>query len=364
MRLPQVLVVVPTRELALQVHSVLSALAKYTTIQVYLAVPAHADAPRERERITAQVVVGTPGKLQAKLQHRDIDPRHVKMFIADEADQMVAQEGFADTTIGIKKSHTTPHQHHPQHLSAVLAARRLMCAAATAAAAGAVWCRRLPPSTQILLFSATFDSGIRAFAKTVAPSAIEIEVKTEELSLDSIKQFYVDCPNEAAKYSTLTSMYGLLEIGQSIIFVHSVATAKLLANRMRADGYTVSLLHGRDMEPAERDRVMDDFRKQNTTVLITTNVLARGIDVLSITLVVNFDIPLTRYNRPDPETYIHRIGRSGRFGRKGVAINFVSDDKSRADLAAIAQHFQHDITQLPTQDIELMSSTVQNALKA
>ena len=220
------------------------------------------------------------------------------------------------------------------------------------------------PSTQILLFSATFDSGIRAFAKTVAPAAIEIEVKTEELSLDSIKQFYVDCPSDAAKYSTLTAMYGLLEIGQSIIFVHSVATAKLLANRMRSDGYTVSLLHGKDMEPAERDRVMEDFRAQKTTVLITTNVLARGIDVLSITLVINFDIPLTRYNRPDPETYIHRIGRSGRFGRKGVAINFVSDAKSRADLAAIAQHFQHDITQLPTHDMEALSTTVQNALKA
>jgi ATP-dependent RNA helicase DDX19/DBP5 len=223
--------------------------------------------------------------------------------------------------------------------------------------------RRLHPSTQILLFSATFDAAIRAFAKKVAPNAVEIAVKTEELSLDAIKQFYVDCLNDGHKYSTLTAMYGLLEIGQSIIFVHSVATAKLLANRMRSDGYTVSLLHGKDMQPEERDRVMSDFRAQKTTVLITTNVLARGIDVLSITLVVNFDIPLNRYNRPDPETYIHRIGRSGRFGRKGVAINFVSNDKSRKDLAAIAQHFQHDIVRLPTDDMEKLSSIVQQALK-
>ena len=223
--------------------------------------------------------------------------------------------------------------------------------------------RRLPPSTQILLFSATFDAKIRAFAQTVAPRAIEIVVKTEELSLDSIKQFYVDVGSEADKYALLTSMYGLLEIGQSIVFVHSVATAKALANRMRADGYTVSLLHGKDMQPAERDRVMDDFRRQKTTVLITTNVLARGIDVLSITLVVNFDLPLTKYNTPDPETYIHRIGRSGRFGRRGVAINFVSDDKSRKDLAHIAAHFNKDITQLPQNDIEQLSTIVQQALK-
>ena len=223
--------------------------------------------------------------------------------------------------------------------------------------------RLLPRTVQILLFSATFDTAIRNFARVVAPNAVEIAVKTEELSLDSIKQFFINCRSDGEKYSTLTSMYGLLEIGQSIIFVHTVATAKLLANRMRGDGYTVSLLHGKDMQPAERDRVMEDFRAQKTTVLITTNVLARGIDVLSVTLVVNFDVPLNKYNKPDPETYIHRIGRSGRFGRKGVAINFVQDDKSRADLAAIANHFQHDITELPTNDMDTLSSIVQQALK-
>ena len=215
---------------------------------------------------------------------------------------------------------------------------------------------------QILLFSATFDPAIRAFARTVAPGAIEIEVKTEALSLDSIRQFYVDCQSDADKYSTLTSMYGLLEVGQSIIFVHSVATAKQLANRMRSDGYTVSLLHGKDMQPQERDRVMEDFRQQKTVVLITTNVLARGIDVLSITLVVNFDLPLNRYNKPDFETYIHRIGRSGRFGRKGVAINFVSDERSRRDLQSIEAYFHHKIAQLPT-GIEQLSEQVQQALK-
>jgi ATP-dependent RNA helicase DDX19/DBP5 len=323
---PQALVVVPTRELALQVHSVLTSLAKFTSVSIFLAVPGHSDAARgAAARVTAQVVVGTPGKLQSKLQYGDIDPRRVLMLVADEADQMVSQEGFAEITMRIRQ--------------------------------------RLLPSTQILLFSATFDAPIRAFAKKVAPRAVEIAVKTEELSLDAIRQFYIACRDEQHKYSTLTAMYGLLEIGQSIVFVHSVATAKQLANRMRADGYTVSLLHGKDMAPEERDRVMADFRAQRSTVLITTNVLARGIDVLSITLVVNFDLPLTRHNRPDPETYIHRIGRSGRFGRKGVAINLVSSEQSKRDLAAIAAHFQHDIVQLPADDVEKLSSIVQQALK-
>ena len=179
---------------------------------------------------------------------------------------------------------------------------------------------------------------------------------------------------------------------------------------MRAEGYTVSLLHGKDMPPAERDvsvvaykdkparkrknregvcdgaegrrlrvsplsvrlsvlcccllsSVMSDFRSNKTSVLITTNVLARGIDVLSVTLVINYDVPTTRHGKPDSETYIHRIGRSGRFGRKGVAINFVHDDTSRAQLGAIAAHFQKPIVKLPRDNLELVSEVVQKDLK-
>ena len=108
---------------------------------------------------------------------------------------------------------------------------------------------------------------------------------------------------------------------------------------------------------------MSDFRSGKTNVLITTNVLARGIDVLSVTLVINFDVPVTRHNKPDPETYIHRIGRSGRFGRKGVAINFVHNDVSRKQLAAIAQHFQKNIVALPRDDLEKITELIQKDLQ-
>jgi len=108
---------------------------------------------------------------------------------------------------------------------------------------------------------------------------------------------------------------------------------------------------------------MSDFRSNKTSVLITTNVLARGIDVLSVTLVINFDLPLTRFGKPDPETYIHRIGRSGRFGRKGVAINFVHDDTTRHQLATIAAHFQKNITGLPRDDLEKITEMIQSDLK-
>jgi len=321
-RVPQALILCPTRELAIQVADVLKQLAAYTAVEVVTAVPTH---PPRKEKIVGHVVVGTPGTVDAKIAHRELDVRHIQMFVADEADQMIAAEGLGDKTVVIKK--------------------------------------RLPRSTQILLFSATFDQATRKFSRVVAPKAVEIMVKTEELSLDGIRQYFMDCKDEMDKYKALTEIFSLLEIGQSIIFVHTVATAKLLANRMRADGYTVSLLHGKDMQPVERDRVMADFRSNKTSVLITTNVLARGIDVLSVTLVINFDVPLTRHGKPDPETYIHRIGRSGRFGRKGVAINFVHDDVSRKQLAAIANHFQKNIVALPRDDVEKISELIQKDLK-
>jgi len=131
---------------------------------------------------------------------------------------------------------------------------------------------------------------------------------------------------------------------------------------MREKDYSVSLLHGADMNAEERDRVMADFKSGKTTVLISTNVLARGIDVLQVTLVVNYDIPLTYDNKPDPTTYIHRIGRSGRFGRKGVAINFVHDGYSKKCLAEIADYFGAKISQLPTNDYSKVESLIKSSL--
>jgi ATP-dependent RNA helicase DDX19/DBP5 len=278
----QAMCVCPTRELVRQVADVCRELGKFTSLQVLAAIPGAA-----RGKCTAQIVVGTPGTLLAKCRHRDLDTKQFVLFVLDEADQMISSQGHLGDTMKLKN--------------------------------------QMPKQCQILLFSATFSDAIWKFAKKLAPNATEIRVKREELSLDPIKQYYLQARDLDHKYELLISMFSLLEIGQSIIFVHTVRTGKELANRMRKDNYTVSLLHGKKdtMSVEQRDSVMDDFRSGKTSVLITTNVLARGIDVLQVTLVVNYDVPLDRSNKPDPETYIHRIGRSGRFGRKGVAINFV-----------------------------------------
>jgi ATP-dependent RNA helicase DDX19/DBP5 len=346
---PQAIVVCPTRELAQQVTDVARSLAKYTKITIETVVPktrqemtsaaavnptstdtrAAPSAPSGKQQIVSQLLVGTPGSLKQRIDIRAINIRSIRVFVADEADQMVSrEEGLGDQTIAIKS--------------------------------------KMPRDCQILLFSATFDGKTSDFAKRVAPRAVEIRIKTEELSLEGIKQFYVESRSPEEKYTALSSIFPLLEIGATIIFVQTVATAKWLTNQMRADGYTVSLLHGKDMLPEERDRVMNDFRQNKTNVLITTNVLARGIDVLTVTLVINYDIPVTKYHRADFSTYIHRIGRSGRFGRKGVAINFVSDEMSKRLLQEIAEHFSKkldvDVVRLPVEDIEKSSALVQKAL--
>ena len=207
-------------------------------------------------------------------------------------------------------------------------------------------------SCQFLLFSATYADDVRDFATKVVPNHNIITVKKEKLSLDGIKQFWIDCGTEENKYAVLSDIFSLLDVGKCVIFVHTRETCKELTRRMREKGHSVGILHGKDMERETRDTVIDEFRVGTTKTLITTNVLARGIDVLGVSLVINFDIPLTRERLPDPETYLHRIGRTGRFGRKGSAINFVHDDESKMALASIEQYYSKEIIQAPANDLE------------
>lgn len=146
----------------------------------------------------------------------------------------------------------------------------------------------------------------------------------------------------------LADIYSLLTIGQSIIFVGTKAEADKVHETLSNAGYTCSVLHGA-IENAQRDATMDSFRRGASTVLITTNVLARGVDIDNVCLVVNYDVPVDRDGEPDFETYLHRIGRTGRFGRKGTAINLVSDAKSLQVLHAIEHHFKRDGKELIAQ---------------
>lgn len=154
-----------------------------------------------------------------------------------------------------------------------------------------------------------------------------------------IKQLWVDTRGyQGGKLEFLADIYSLLTIGQSIVFVRTKRDADMVHETLFNAGYTCSVLHG-DVEPAQRDQTMLAFRNGESNVLITTNVLARGVDVDNVCLVVNYDIPTDKEGRPDYETYLHRIGRTGRFGRKGTAINLVGDQRSIEVLAKIEQYF-------------------------
>jgi ATP-dependent RNA helicase DDX19/DBP5 len=237
--------------------------------------------------------------------------------------------------------------------------------------------------TQIILFSATFPDHVRNFASKFAPNANKIELQRNQLAVDSIRQFYMDCRSEEHKYEVLVSLYHLLTIGQSIIFCQQRRTADRISQRMTAEGHKVASLHGAK-EGSERDAIIDGFREGREKVLITTNVISRGIDVLQVNMVVNYDLPLMNDRegaggsgdpRPDIETYIHRIGtcpstitagqprlngthdlpgRTGRFGRKGVSINFVHDKDTWAQMEAIEKATGKGIIRIETTDLDVM----------
>ncbi|GMG55126.1 unnamed protein product [Ambrosiozyma monospora] len=223
--------------------------------------------------------------------------------------------------------------------------------------------RSLPAATQLVLFSATFPDEVRRYADKFVPNANSLELKHEELNVDAIKQLYMDCDSEDHKFECLCELYGLLTIASSIIFVQRKNTADKLYYKMKQEGHKVSVLHG-DLQTQDRDRLIDDFREGRSKVLITTNVLARGIDIPSVSMVVNYDMPFDHNKRPDPSTYLHRIGRTGRFGRTGVSISFVHDKESYACLQAIKAYFGDiEMTRVPNDDWDEVEEIVKKVIK-
>ncbi|KAM0793226.1 RNA helicase required for poly(A+) mRNA export [Microbotryomycetes sp. NB124-2] len=326
LKAPQAICIAPSRELALQILDVVTKMGQYTPVECFHA--GRDSVRRGMPKVQAQVIIGTPGTIiDMVVKSRVLDLKHVKVFVLDEADNMLDQGTMGEQSIQVKNLIS-----------------------------------KMAKDPQIVLFSATFAEAVRNFAVRFAPNANEIRLKQEELSLDAIKQFFMDCEDEEHKYEVLVELYNLLTIGQSIIFVKRRDTADRVAKRMTDEGHTVVSLHGK-LETADRDAVMESFREGKTKVLITTNVIARGIDVMQVNMVVNYDLPTDGNGRPDPETYLHRIGRTGRFGRQGVSINFVHDRRSFEDMEAIRKALGKPIVRVDTSDFEQMEKTLKTALK-
>ncbi|KAJ6146037.1 Helicase C-terminal [Penicillium chrysogenum] len=204
----------------------------------------------------------------------------------------------------------------------------------------------LPQSTQVTLLSATIPQDVLEVTTKFMRDPVRILVKKQELTLEGIKQFYIAVEKEEWKLDTLSDLYETVTITQAVIFCNTRRKVDWLTDKLTARDFTVSAMHG-DMEQGQRDVIMKEFRSGSSRVLIATDLLARGIDVQQVSLVINYDLPANR------ENYIHRIGRGGRFGRKGVAINFVTADDVRM-LREIEQFYSTQVEEMPMNVADLI----------
>ncbi|XP_050260373.1 eukaryotic initiation factor 4A-3 [Quercus robur] len=304
----QALILSPTRELASQTEKVILAMGNFMSIKVHACIGGKSvgDDIRKLEN-GVQVVSGTPGRVCDMIKRRTLKTTHIKLLILDESDEMLSR-GFKDQIYDIY--------------------------------------RYLPPVLQVCLISATLPHEILEMTNKFMTDPIRILVKRDELTLEGIKQFFVAVEREEWKFDTLCDLYDTLTITQAVIFCNTKRKVDWLTEKMRSNNFTVSSMHG-DMPQKERDAIMEEFRAGQTRVLITTDVWARGIDVQQVSLVINYDLPNNR------ELYIHRIGRSGRFGRKGVAINFVKSDDIKI-LRDIEQYYSTQIDEMPMNVADLI----------
>ena len=304
----QALIVAPTRELAQQIQKVVVALGDYMGISCHACVGGtnvREDMAKLQDGV--HVVVGTPGRVYDMLNRRILRTDHMKLFCLDEADEMLSH-GFKEQIYEVVQL--------------------------------------LPQDTQVALFSATMPAEVLEVSKKFMRDPIRILVKRDELTLEGIKQFYVNVDKDEWKLETLADLYETVTITQAVIFCNSRRRVDWLTEQLQAKEFTVSAMHG-DMEQDQREVIMKEFRSGSSRVLITTDLLARGIDVQQVSLVINYDLPASR------ENYIHRIGRGGRFGRKGVAINFVTEDDVRM-LREIEQFYSTQIEEMPLNVADLI----------
>jgi translation initiation factor 4A len=302
----QAIVLSPTRELSTQTHKVIKSLSEFMHVNAICCIGGTSLQNDYKSLESAQIVIGTPGRIFDLLNRKQLKTEHLKLCVLDEADEILSR-GFKEQIYNIFYN---------------------------------------LPTIQTCLFSATVPLDILEIAEQFVKNPQKILIKKEELTLAGIKQFYIAIEEEKYKFDTLCDLYETLTINQAIIYCNTKHKVEWLENEMTKRDFTVSCIHGELTQP-ERDKIMKNFRDGVFRVLITTDLLARGIDIQQISLVINFDIPTNR------ENYIHRIGRSGRFGRKGVAINFITKNDIN-QLRDIESFYLTEINEMPQNITDLI----------
>jgi superfamily II DNA/RNA helicase len=299
----QILILSPTRELSIQTASVATLLGSVMNglrVKTLIGGSSIDEDARVLKNNPPHVITGCPGRVFDMMRRNHIDSNSIKMVILDEADEMLST-GFKDQIYNILQN--------------------------------------LRNDIQVALFSATLPEYIHSITNKFMRNPVNIYVKVEQLTLEGISQFYVAVENDLQKYDTLKDLYSVISVSQCIIYCNSVKRVSDLYDAMMEDGFPVCRIHS-NMERVDRDQAFNDFKVGRFRVLISSNVTSRGIDIQQVSVVINFDIPKCVHN------YLHRIGRSGRWGRKGVGINLVTR-RDMMKLREIEQHYSTQINEMP-----------------
>ena len=298
----QAIIVSPTHELAEQTYEVLTNISSYMeniNIKKVIGKTNVNESRRELES-NPQIIIATPGRLLDMINREYLYTEAIKMFVLDEADEILSI-GFMETIYNI--------------------------------------IRFLPKKTQICLFSATMPTEILDMTDKFLNNAEKILINKENLTLEGIKQFYLNCDMYKWKYDVLIDLYESITINQCIIYVNTKVILMNLVQLLKDKNFPISFIHG-DLTSEDRKSNLNNFKTGSTRILISTDLLSRGIDIQQLSLVINFDLPKNK------ETYIHRIGRSGRYGRKGTSINFIVKDEIK-DIEELEKFYNTNIEEMP-----------------
>jgi translation initiation factor 4A len=298
---PVILALEPVRELARQTADAFADIGKYMDLRVCCCIGGTSMQEARANAKRAHVIVATPGRIIDMVRRGWVSLASVRTLVLDEADEMLST-GFQEDMRWIVEA--------------------------------------IPRTCQVAVFSATFSSETFEVTRLfVKPDAVNVLVKRDQLTLAGIDQFYVAVDRETDKFDVLLDLFADLSIGQSVVFCNSRARVDELCRRLEEHDFTPAALHA-EIEQSERNAVLEKVRQGQARVLVTSNVMARGIDVTGVSCVFNFDLPR------DVAVYLHRIGRAGRFGKKGVAINLVAANDV-ALLRNIERHYDTRVAELP-----------------
>ena len=299
----QALLLSPTHELANQTTNVCKGLSSFMPtlcVQTFIGGNSVMNDRKSIEENTPHIAVGCPGRIYDLFRRRILNTNHIKIVIIDEADEMLSK-GFQEQIQNIFKL--------------------------------------LPDNTQVAIFSATLTNEVMELTPKFMTNPIKITMAADKLSLEGIRQYYVAVNSDDDKFDSLKKILSMVNVCQCIIYCNKVNRVAQLCEAMKCEGFAVDCIH-RDMSKEDRDLAFKNFRTGNVKFLISSNITARGIDVQQVGIVINFDIT------PDYHTYLHRIGRSGRWGRKGTAINFITPYDIRI-MRDIENYYRIQIEQFP-----------------